>query len=436
MISGRGEQICNEFDSETAGSSAAVRKAVLLCVGVFAALALPLILSGYDRGRAWYDQAHYHLPAILHFAHGGSLRDYSSATTPGYHLLLAVAAIVLPGNEIALKLIGLLVSLVLIGVLAAYLARRIAGPATTLCLMLPMLVSLYFLPAGVWLVPDNLGWLTVLGVLLHAMRYQDRVAWYAGMSGLLLAAVLVRQSNIWLCAVAMLSVLVAAPAGDFGRRLIRGGVMLAPAIIVLAGFVALWHALTTPSFVAQHQGVNLAVWPFLLCVFGVYGLFYLPLIPPRARQVWTQSQWRLAAALGGVLGLLVAVLQPTDLNQAEGRVSGLWILARLGPNLFHRSILMTALSMLGGISIALWCAVLPRRLAAGLLCTLLAFVLAQTTNYMVYERYFAVFVFILLLIMSAEIIGRNRDGIQPWRITAPLLLALINAAILVRDLRS
>ena len=417
-------------------SGAAVRKAGWLCVGVFAVLALPLILSGYDYGRAWYDQAHYHLPAILHFAHGGSLRDYPSATTPGYHLLLATVALVLPGNEIALKLVGLLISLVLVGVLAAFVARRVATPTRTLCLLLPMLVSPYFLPQGVWLVPDNLGWLTVFGVLLLAMRYQDRLSWYAGMSGLLLAAVLVRQSNAWLCAVALLSVLAAAPVGVTCRRWLLSSAMLAPAILVLTGFVALWHALTPPSFVVHHQGVNFAVWPFLLCVFGFYGLFYLPLIPPQIRQVWAQPQWRRRILMGGVLGFLLAAVQRTDLNEAAGRVSGLWILARLGPDPLHRSILITALSMLGGISIAMWCAVLPRRLAAGVLCTMLAYVLAQTTNHMVYERYFAAFVFMLLLIMSAEIIGRNRDRIQPWRFTAPLLLAAINAVILVRALRS
>jgi hypothetical protein len=236
--------------------------------------------------------------------------------------------------------------------------------------------------------------------------------------------------------VALLSVLAAAPVGASGRRWFLIGAMLVPAILVLAGFVALWHALTPPSFVVQHQGVNFAVWPFLLCVFGFYGLFYLPLIPPHLRQVWAQPQWRRRILLGGVLGFLLAAVQRTDLNEAAGRVSGLWILARLGPDPLHRSILITALSMLGGISIALWCAVLPRRLAAGVLCTMLAYVLAQTTNHMVYERYFAEFVFMLLLIMSAEIIGRNRDRIQPWRFTAPLLLAAINAVILVRALRS
>jgi hypothetical protein len=436
MTSGRGEQPCITSGFETRVSGAAVRKAVVLCVGVFAVLVLPLILSGYDHGRAWYDQAHYHLPAIVHFAHAGSLRDYPSATTPGYHLLLAAVAIVLPGSEIALKLFSLLISLVLVGVLAAYVARRVAGPATTLCLMLPMLVSLYFLPQGVWLVPDNLGWLTLFGVLLQAMRYQDRFGWYAVTSGLLLAAVLVRQSNSWLCAVALLSVLAAAPCDNPGQRLLRSGAMLAPAVLVLAGFVALWHALTPPSFVAQHQGVNLAVWPFLLCVFGFYGLFYLPLMAPRIRLVWAQSQWRRRILLGGALGFLLAALQPTDLNDAQGRVSGLWILARLGPDPFHRSLLITALSMLGGSSMVLWCALLPRRLAAGVLCTMLAYALAQTTNHMVFERYFAEFVFILLLVMSAELVGHDRNRMQLWRFAPLWLLTLINAGILVRGLRS
>jgi hypothetical protein len=420
----------------TEASGAAIRKAALLCMGVFAVLALPLILSGYDRGRAWFDQAHYHLPAIMHFAHGGSLRDYPSATTPGYHLLMAAVAIVLPGNELALKLLGLLISLVLVGVLAAFVARRVASPVTTLCLLLPMLVSLYFLPQGVWVVPDNLGWLTVFGVLMQALRYQDRLSWYAGMSGLLLAAVLVRQSNAWLSAVALLSVLAAAPAGDPGRRLWRSAAMLAPAILVLAGFVALWHALTPPSFVAQHQGMNFAASPFLLCVFGFYGLFYLPLITPQIRRVWAQPHWRRTVLLGGGLGLALAALQPTDFNATQGRVSGLWILARLGPDPFHRSLLMTALSMLGGMSLAAWCTVLPRRLAAGVLCTMLAYVLAQTTNHMAFERYFAEFVYMMLLVMVAEIIGRNRDSIQSWRLAAPLLLTAINAVILVRALRS
>jgi hypothetical protein len=430
------QQPLTTVGSESEVSSAAIRKAVLLCVSIFAVLALPLIVSGYDHGRAWSDQAKYHLPAIVHFAHGGSLRDYPSATTPGYHLLMAAVAIALPGNEIALKLIGLLISLVLIGVLAAFVARRVASPAMTLCLMLPMLVSLYFLPQGVWLVPDNLGWLTVFGVLLMAMRYQDRFGWYAGMAGLLLAAVMVRQSNAWLCAVALLSVLAAAPAGNVNRRLFYAAAMLAPAILTLAGFVALWRALTPPSFVAQHQGINTAALPFLLCVFGLYGLFYLPLIAPRVRRIWTQPYWQRRVLLGGALGLLAAAVQPTDLNEAEGRVSGLWILARLGPDPLHHSILMTALSMLGGMSVAVWCALLPRRLAAGVLCTMLAYVLAQTTNHMVYERYFAEFVFILLLVMMAAIIGRDRERIQPWGFAAPLLLTAINAVILVRALRS
>ena len=413
--------------------NSAGRNVVLISVATFAALALPLILSGYDHGRAWYDQAHYHLPAILHFAEGGSLRDYSSATTPGYHLLLAAVARVMPGDEIALKLVGLSISLLLVGILTTFVARRVRSFAVTFCLMLPMLVSVYFLPQGVWLVPDNLGWLTVLGVLLLAMRHQDRLSWYAGMSVLLLAAVLVRQSNAWLCGVALLSVM--ASDAELPGRLLKAAMMLAPGILALAGFMALWHALTPPSFVTQHEGLNFAAWPFLLCVFGTYGLFYLPLFAATIRQRWTQSRWPRSVLIGGVIGLLLALVQPTDASETAGRVSGLWVLAGLGPDPYHRSVLMTGLSTLGGMSVGLWYCLLPRRLAIGVLCTLLGYVLAQTANHMAYERYYAAFVFILLLVMSAVVIGAAEVRIRPVSLAAPLLLALGNAFILIRALR-
>ncbi len=388
---------------------ATARIPVLTAVATFAALALPLILSGYDRGRAWYDQANYHLPAILHFARGGGLRDYSSATTPGYHLLLAAVARLLPDDEIVLKLAGLSISLVLVGTLTLYVARRVRSQAVTISLLLPLLLSLYFLPQGVWLVPDNLGWLTVVGVLLLAMRYRDRWSWYAGMSALLLAAVMVRQSNAWLCGVALLSVIATEPihpsdtvavlgagsvTGNIAGlrvRLLKAVAMLVPVVLVLAGFVALWHGLTPPAIADQHQGLNFAAWPFLLCVFGTYGLFYLPLFAALIRQQWTEGKLRRNVLAGGFSGLLLAVVQPTDLNETAGRVSGLWAFGGIGPDPYHRSLFMTALATLGGLSVGLWCGLLPRRLAMGVLCTLLAYVLAQTTNHMAYERYYAAF---------------------------------------------
>ena len=62
--------------------------------GIHLGLALVAILAGITGASEWFDQRDYHLPVILEFARTlptPDLSDYNSATTPGYHLLMAVA---------------------------------------------------------------------------------------------------------------------------------------------------------------------------------------------------------------------------------------------------------------------------------------------------------------------------------------------------------
>src|ERR1043166_5525589 len=64
-------------------------------ITVFVGVAAGLILTGWDRGRGWYDQHYYHEPTIRAFANQWphfDLGNYWSATTPGYHLALAAVA--------------------------------------------------------------------------------------------------------------------------------------------------------------------------------------------------------------------------------------------------------------------------------------------------------------------------------------------------------
>src|SRR5690606_36064828 len=73
------------------------QRTLLPCVlaGVFTLLWCGLILLGVTETRARADEQNYHLPAVLHFAEQlplPDLSDYPSATTPGYHLLLSLAA--------------------------------------------------------------------------------------------------------------------------------------------------------------------------------------------------------------------------------------------------------------------------------------------------------------------------------------------------------
>jgi len=78
---------------------------ILLSILAFYVPALPLILLDYNAGRAFTDQHFGHLPTIMAFAEQLDFSDYRSATTPGYHALIALFAKFFSQNVIFLKLI-------------------------------------------------------------------------------------------------------------------------------------------------------------------------------------------------------------------------------------------------------------------------------------------------------------------------------------------
>lgn len=406
------------------------RSAVWLCVAIFACVALPLIVSNYDHGRAYYDQMTYHYPAIRHFQSGGDFSDYSSATTPGFHLLLAAVAR-LSDSEIALKLVSFFITAVLIGLLALRVARQVSSRVLTVVLVLPLLFSIYFLPSGVWLLPDNLAWLSVFCTLALAQDYRDEGAWYLLVCVTLVAAVLVRQSNIWLCVVPCA---VAGAAGiGRARRLFRVALATVPCLAVLLYFVRLWHGTVPPSFAEKHAAVNFAAAPYFLAVVGFYGLFYLPVIWTPL-QHWLRTQpFRQLLLWGALLGLAVGISSPTDWEPDAGRVSGLWNLAKLLPSVAHRSLLITLLASLGGLLATALLALAGSRDRLIAIAAALGFVAAQTLSHFVYERYYAALIFFLTILLVADI--RSRQPAAPQlTLAGPAVLAVLNACILAAGL--
>ncbi|HTY49506.1 MAG TPA: hypothetical protein VMB48_07435 [Steroidobacteraceae bacterium] len=411
-----------------------------LAAGIFLLAALPLIILNYDHGRAFSDQVRYHYPAILHFARGGGIADYPSATTPGYHVLMAAVAMLAPGSERALKLAGLALSLLLVGLMADQVARRTASVVVTAVTLLPMLLSIYILPAGVWLLPDNLAWLTVAAALILCLRFEDGWRWYLMMAATLVAAVLVRQSNLWLCALAPLAAFAPGEgaAGPPGRgRWLRAGLAcaaLAPACLVLLLFVATWHGLTPPSFAQRHTDLNFSAWPFLLCVLGAYGVFYLPLLAGPLRVRLRAGMLPRRALIGAIAAALVALVAPSDWSPEAGRASGLWNLARVGPVIGHHSLTITLAAAVGGATCAAFAELLPAAAARILGVAAAAFAAAQTSNHFVYERYYAGFAFILILLALA--LALAQAGVhcsarpQRWTLAFPLAFGVANAAVL------
>jgi hypothetical protein len=421
----------------------------LLLALLFGAAALPLILGGDERGRGAQDQNGFHLPAIRHFAAqwpAFDFHDYSSATTPGYHLLGAGVEHFVSGEERVLRLASALLTVGLLVALAAAVGRSLpTWPAVAVGL--PMVASLYVFSSGVWLLPDNIAWWGVLGIVLLGLR--RRVDWksYVGGGVLLLELVGVRQSNLWAAAVLWLGAWLGSDAeaplwpdrpkqwGERGRRL--AGMLLAtlPAFVLVAGFWALWGGGTPPSFASEHRGGNPAMPALTLAVLGVYGLFFAGFLLPAAGR-FTRGQW-LAIAGAILLGFIVGVAPATSYSAAQGRVSGIWNAVPHLPIFGERSVLIVALAMLGAGWLAAWCCALRRRDRWVFLGAWVAFIAAQSANNMAWQRYVEPFVLMMLALAAARV-HKDSPPTPPaprWAAFGPALLAMGLAAVTVWSLR-
>jgi len=411
---------------------------ILLSILTFYALALPLILMDYNAGRAFSDQYFGHLPAIRFFIEQLDFSDYPSATTPGYHVLMAVFAKLFTQNIIVLKLISSIISAVFVGIFAGLLCEK-AGKIKTIVLLLPMIFSLYFLPDGVWLVPDNLAWLTV-GVLFILTATRPLTTSYLACTCLvLLLAVAVRQSNIWLATIpwtAGLSYLLFDHSQKQKKNLSVGLAFLVtvPAFLLLFYFYTTWGGLVPPSVQGRHErSLSYCVPAFFISIFFIYSMFYAPIVIQAVRKISSRRAY-FFMAVGSILGFLIAVIPATDYNYEAGRFSGFWNFVRLAPTIGHTSVLLTVTSSLGGAVFISWLLLLKKEFRLTIFLSSLAFVLALIPNTLVLERYFSVFVFILIFIMLFHTDKISWEELPDSALIGPAVFTLINFLFLCRGI--
>lgn len=431
---------------------------------VYGVLVLPMILTGANLAAAAWDESEYHLPIIT------TMRDqwpsidvvhYDSATTPGYHVLMA-AVLKLTGSVAAVRLASALLSWGLI--MAAYSGLRcivaIAGgrenrAAEWACvaLTLPLVFSQYFLGAAIWLTTDNTALLVVVLSLasIGVGSFSGGRTLCGGVFAAL--AVLVRQLHVWLAAPIVLAGVLASPLAGLAPKALRRGALQAPRswrrmmvsiaasalpIVALGTFVLLWGSLVPVSDKIRQQhlrGANPATLAFTLALAGALGAFMLTLAPGG---VWSHIRrlLRSPAALGIAVtaGLAAGVLFPTAWAWRV-RDTGLWLVVKHTPVVMNRSILLALMSAAGAVVVL---ALYRRAAEAGrgatalfLLLSLLAWVAAQTANIMCWHRYFEPLLLVVLGwigLLGADF-GPAARKAWAWRLSGPLVLAAMLLAV-------
>ncbi len=421
------------------------------------------ILSGAQNLRASSDQRDYHWVVIEQFSRQfprPDLSDYRSATSPGYHLAIAAIHRWVTQDERTLRLLSGCFTVALLALLAGWTGMRMCW-TTAAAVCLPVLTSLYVFGSAVWLLPDNLAWLTVLAALLLAYREQVDARTYAGAAVVLTAAVLVRQINFWPLGVLTIAVALssenAEPDGQFTPPVScgwarRAGLMLlagVPAMLVLATFYRLWHGLTPPAFQHvegplppghsgwQHEGPNPAVPAMVLALLGATGVFFSGFLWPTVRTNWSGKPKRLVIVLLGVaVGGAASLVVPTNFNHDAGRYSGLWNLSArfpvIGPD-HDRSLFIAALAAAGGAVVTVWFLALGRRDRWIWLATWVCFILAQSANAMAWQKYYEPFCLIMLALAASRVAALGKA--PRWAIAGPVALAAVLAGVTLWSLK-
>jgi hypothetical protein len=381
----------------------------------------------------------YQLPTILQLSERLDLSDYPSAQTPLYHLVTAGWGEVVGFELWKLRLLNVAISYGMALALLRLLRRAtpLGGPAA-FALTLAFVLSPYVFGASFTLLTDNLAILFGLIALerIHAYARGGSLAVYAAACVAVGAAVLTRQSSLWLVPVAAFFLLW--PRFEVGRAA-AGGAMLGVALVPLAALVIEWNGLVPPSadpascgLCTDRPGVGpdkltLRTVGFSVALLGMYAALVLgpahwrrlqrlrsPLVRAAGRALAAvRLRPRVPAGLlpgAAAVGVGLLLVSPLEYMPARPGVQGdagyLWRLSDEVPTVLGSSLLFWLLVPLGAVAGAL----LVRRAGWDSLPSVYlgAFLLGTLPVNLVYQKYFDPF-----MLLAVALFARPPDLRRP-----------------------
>ena len=440
------------MDTLTQGNRGWWRSAPCVLAVLFACAVLPVIMFGSDATSEASDEAAAHLPTVRQFAAQlptPDLHDYPSATGPGYHLLMAVPARLGFGVH-GLRIIGSLAGLALV-LLVWRTAARAAGPAVALALTLPLLVSTYVLSGSAWLTTDVLSVLIGTTMVAIAAWWMPTTRTFLTLAVLFVAALSVRQTNVFLAAPILAAGILGSPlgrsasdaeqwSGDEPRswsRLAAAFLALVPAALLLLALVNLWGGLMPATFRSLHdKGLSLVAPAYGLALLGTWAA--IAMLPMAPEVLHTVRRHALPVTLVASLAVLGAVVADSTWSVEQGRWGGAyWMIVKAFPAIGGRSIVIVAAAVVGAVlATVLWirAAEIRRgRQATIVLVSLLALMAVQAGNSQVWQRYFDPAILVALAWLIALGINRTRPHSAGRAVLGALLLAGVQATISTLD---
>jgi len=351
------------------------------------------------------DERLFHLPTIQQFITelpSPDLVDYPSATTPLYHLLLALVGVASGGDLGVLRWVNLAIS-----VLAVWAAIWAMGRSQRAALMvLPLALSPYFVGPAIRLSTDNaalLGVFVAIGLMVREESSPTR-------AGVVTAAtVLTRQIHAWL-----IGLLLIKAARERDRQ--HFVALLIPCLL-LTGIIGAWGALTPPGFARGHSsGLNPDTAVFAISMFGLYGPFALGWLGPTA---WTHRRRVAAAGIAAAIGLgLTSMPWMDDPNRWGGAV---WQLAARTPEVLSVPLSFWVLVPIGAAVLATVASTSSR--GAMLVIAVGLWLIANLASSRAYQKYYDPMALFILGMAVQQVKG------HPLAWVGPALLSLGLAAV-------
>jgi hypothetical protein len=355
----------------------------------------------------------YHLPTILQFAGqlpGVDLEHYPAAQTPLFHLVFALWGKLVGFDLWKLRLLEVAVSYAAVLVLFRILVREIGLRALqAFAVALVFALSPYFFGASFTLLTDNLAILFALLALQRFERFRrsGALGQFALGSLAMAAAVLTRQSLLWLALVAV-AALVLAPVP--APRRLAGAAIAALALEPFVALVVVWGGLVPPGSDPAScglcnsrpgvagGGLTLRAVGFTVALAGLYAaVIHGPALARRLRGWRPTPGLALPLAAGVVLLALSPLAYRPIVKPRAGDAGYLWKLSDAFPTVGSSSLLFWLLVPLGCLAIYL----LVRRAGALSLpaAFLAGFLVAALPVRLVYQKYFDPFVLLALALL-------------------------------------